>query len=148
MKKIDFGCVSFVQSTPVLFPVHKNAENKKKNCELSFDCLTLLRVVSRCGWCAEWPQMLGWISSLRAPHHISVSISSGKGFSLHQHSCLTQQTVICPAGMLSNTHYIFLLLSPTCLCPKCIVSHRARMDDCYIFSACHQKKLFDSQLQY
>lgn len=62
------------------------------------------------------------------------------GFSHHQSTRLTQYTVICSAGTLSNTYYIFLLLFTNttalmhCKTWRGYFLSQARMDDHCVFS--------------
>lgn len=81
MKKIDFGCVSFVQSTPVLFPVHKNAENKNKNCEL-WIVIWLPHIAKSCVtvWLVCWMATNAWLDKLpkgATPHQCQHILREG-----------------------------------------------------------------------
>lgn len=75
------------------------------------------------------------------------------GFSHHQSTRLTQCAVICPAGALSNTYYIFLLLfTNTAALMHCetwrVISFLISFLNHCIFPACYPRNLFDCRLTY
>lgn len=95
---------------PVNFPsIWKYCYRKAKVCIV----IQLPHIAESCSavWAVCWIVTNAWLRGSPWRHRTkSMSTYPLGGFSNHRSTRLTQYTVICPAGTLSNTYYIFLLL--------------------------------------
>lgn len=90
--------------------------------------------------CAEMSQIPSYGCSLKATQQINVSTAPrGRGLQPAANHSFNTHTVICPAGTLSDTHYIFLPLLTNTVALMHRVRRRgsflspARMDDHCVF---------------